>query len=200
MKCALTLSHGNADNERSVSVNKKTLTKERASLSTTTLNGLRATEDGIKSMNGLCNISVTKAMLCCVKDSHKAYLEHMEIERKKEVKTSTSREVKEMKKKQEEEIRKVEKLKSSVKELNDRESRAEQMLQSASGFLQEGDRRMAKGLAKKDMDEIEAAQKIIQLAYEKQKKAQDELHTVHQEKRKLTDKLGEKASKKVKAE
>ena len=161
VKCALTVSHGNADNEGSLSVNKKTLTKVRATLSTTTLNGLRATEDGIKSMNGLSNISVTKAMLCCVKDSHKAYLEHMEIERKKEVKKkSTSREVEEMKKKQEEEIRKVEKLKSSVKELNDRESRAKQMLQSASGFLQEGDRRMAKGLAEKDMDEIEAAQKL----------------------------------------
>ena len=120
------------------------------------------------------------------KDSHKAYLEHMEIERKKEVKKFTSREVEEMKKKQEEEIRKVEKLKSSVKELNNRESRAEQMLQSTSGFLQEGDRRMAKGLAEKDMDEIEVAQKIIQLAHEKQKKAQDELKIVHQEKRKLT--------------
>ena len=34
-----------------------------------------------------------------------------------------------------------------MKALNDRESRAEQMLQSASGFLQEGDRRMAKGVA-----------------------------------------------------
>ena len=32
---------------------------------------------------------------------------------------------------------------------------------------------MAKGLAESDMDEIEAAQKIIQLAHEKQKKAQD---------------------------
>ena len=36
----------------------------------------------------------------------------------------------------------------------------------------------------------------MQLAHEKQKKAQDELQIVHQEKRKLTDKLGEKASKK----
>ena len=57
---------------------------------------------------------------------------------------------------------------------------------------------MAKGLAENDMDEIEAAQKIIQLVHEKQKKAQDELQIVHHEKRKLTDKLGEKASKKVK--
>ena len=58
---------------------------------------------------------------------------------------------------------------------------------------------MAKRLAEKDMDEIEAAQKIIQLAHEKEKKAQEELQIVHQEKRKLTDKRGEKASKKVKA-
>ena len=85
-----------------------------------------------------------------------------------------------------------------MKDLDARESRAEQILQSASGFLAEGDKRMAKGLVKNDMDEIEATQKIIQLAHEKQKKAQDELQIVHQEKRKLTDKLGEQASKKVK--
>ena len=52
---------------------------------------------------------------------------------------------------------KVEKLKSCMKDLGARESRAEQVLQSASGFLEEGDKRMAKGLAEKDMDEIEAA-------------------------------------------
>ena len=69
------------------------------------------------------------------------------------------------------------------------ESRAEQILESASGFLEEGDKRMAKVLAENDMDEIEAAQKIIQLAHEKQKKAQDELQIVHPERRKLTDKL-----------
>ena len=69
---------------------------------------------------------------------------------------------------------------------------------SASGFLEEGDKRLAKGLAENDMDEVEATQKIIQLAHEKQKKVQDELQIVHQEKRKLTDKHGEQASKKVK--
>ena len=88
-----------------------------------------------------------------------------------------------MKEKREEEHRKVEKLKSSMKDLDAGESRAEQILQSASGFLEEGGKRMAKGLAENDMYEIEAAQKIIQLAHEKQKKAQDELQIVHQEKR-----------------
>ena len=44
-----------------------------------------------------------------------------------------------------------------MKDLDARESRAEQILQSTSGFLEEGDKRMAKGLAENDMDEIEAA-------------------------------------------
>ena len=199
VKCALSLSHGNADNERSLSVNKKTLTKKRSNLSTITLNGLRAREDGVKSLNGLFHITVTKDMLSYVKDSHKAYVEHIETERKKELKkTCSNAELEEMKKKKEEESRKVKKLKSSMKDLDARELRAEQILQSASGSLEEGDKRMAKGLVENDIDEIEAAQKIIQSAHEKQKKAQDELQIVHQEKRKLTDKLGEQASKKVK--
>ena len=46
--CALSLSQGNADNEMHLSVNKKTLFRERTSLSIATLNDLRATEDGIR--------------------------------------------------------------------------------------------------------------------------------------------------------
>ena len=139
------VSHWNADNERSLSVNKKTCTKERSNLSTITLNGLRAREDGVKSLNGLSHITVTKNMLSYVKDSHKAYMEHIETERKKELKKRCSNaELEEMKKKKEEESRKVEKPKSSMKDLDARESRAEQILQSASGFLEEGIREWQK--------------------------------------------------------
>ena len=40
VNCALGLSYGNADSERSLSVIKKTLSKERSSISIVTLNGL----------------------------------------------------------------------------------------------------------------------------------------------------------------
>ena len=83
---------------------------------------MRATEDGVKSLNGLSHITVTKDMLSCVKDSHKAYMEHIETERKKELKKRCSNaELEETKKKNEEESRKVEKLKSSMKDLDARE-------------------------------------------------------------------------------
>ena len=55
---------------------------------------------------------------------------------------------------------------------------------------------MAKGLADKDLDQIEGAQRIIKLAQEKQKKAKEEMESIHMEKRQLTDKLEEKITKK----
>ena len=75
-----------------------------------TLNGLRAREDGVKSLNGLSRITVTKDILSCVKDLHKAYMEHIKTERKKELKKRCSNaELEEMKKKRK---RRVEKLRN----------------------------------------------------------------------------------------
>ena len=73
-------------------------------------------------------------------------------------------------KKQKEELKKIEGLRKSNKELSSKESKAEEILQSSCAFLDKGNARMAKGLADKNIDEIEDAQKIIQLAQEKQKK------------------------------
>ena len=82
--CALTLSRGNADNERSLSANKKTLTKDRTNLSLVTLNGLRTTEDAIQSIDVLSNVEITKQMLSLIKGARKAYYEHVEMEKKKQ--------------------------------------------------------------------------------------------------------------------
>ena len=80
IKCALSLSHGNADNERSLSINKNTLSKVRSSLSITALNGLRAVEDSVRNEGGLSNVAVNKGMLVSVKSSHKTHLAHVEEE------------------------------------------------------------------------------------------------------------------------
>ena len=74
------------------------------------------------------------------------------------------------------------------------------MLQSACVFLDESNEKMAKRLADKDLDQIEAAQRIIKLAQEKQKKAKEEMESIHMEKRQLTDKLEKKITKKVKTQ
>ena len=174
VKCALDLSHGNADNERSLSVKKKILRKERSGLSVVTLTGLQATDDGIRNVNGLSNMVVPKEMLSTVKGSYKAYMQHIDKEKgkdKKKKSSSSEAEAEEIRKKQEAEIKN---LKSRAKDFDARMSRADQMVQPACGFMEEGNKRMTKGLVEKNLDEIEAAQHIIQLAHEKQQKTQDE--------------------------
>ena len=74
------------------------------------------------------------------------------------------------------------------------------MLQSSCVCLDEGNVRREKGLADKNLDEIEAAQKINQLVQEKQEKAQQQMEIVHMEKRKITDKHEEKVTKKLKSQ
>ena len=106
----------------------------------------------------------------------------------------------EAKRRKEEDLKKIDSLRKSIKELDERESKVFQMLQSACAFLEEGNERMAKGVADKNMNEIEATQKTIELAQEKQKKANHELETVHKEKQKITNELEEKVVKKAKSE
>ena len=176
IKCALRLSHGNVDSERSLSINKNTLSKEKSSMSITALNGLSLVEDGVRNEGGLSNVAVNKGMLVSVKSSHKAYLAHIEEVKKNEEerKRKSSKEKqqeREGKRRKEEDLKKIDGLRKSIKELDERESKAEEMLQSACAFLEEGNERMAKGVADKNMNEIEAEQKIIELAQEKQKKA-----------------------------
>ena len=89
-------------------------------------------------------------------------------------------------------MKKIGGLRKSIKELDERESKVFQMLQSTCAFLEEGNERMAKGVADKTMNGIEATQKIIELAQEKQKKAKNELETVLKEKQKITNELEEK--------
>ena len=76
-------------------------------------------------------------------------------------------------------MKKINGLRKSIKELDERELKHFKCFNLACAFLEEGNERIAKGVADKNMNEIEATQKTIELAQEKQKKAKHELETVH---------------------
>ena len=138
------------------------MSKERSSLSITALNGLRAVEDGVRNESGLSNVAVNKGMLVSVKSSHKAYLAHIKEERMKILKRENLLQ-KNSRKGKPREGKKRNCLRKSIKELHERESKAFEMLQSACAFLEEGNERMAKGVADKNMNEIEAVKYSIHM-------------------------------------
>ena len=63
VKCALVLCHSNADVERSLSVNKRMLTKQNVGMKDETLRGLRAIKDAVKHAGGITNIAVSLDMI-----------------------------------------------------------------------------------------------------------------------------------------
>ena len=56
----------------------------------------------------------------------------------------------EARRKKEEDLKKIDGLRKSIKELDERESKTFKMLQSACAFPEEGNERMAKGIADKN--------------------------------------------------
>ncbi|CAF1095313.1 unnamed protein product [Adineta steineri] len=84
IKCVLALSHGNADVERGFSENAFLLTNERSLLSHASINGLRATRDGVKFFgNGKPHeVSITKNLLDSVRNAHSRYC--MDLEKQQE--------------------------------------------------------------------------------------------------------------------
>ena len=98
----LSLFHGNADVERSLSINKKLLTAERTLLSEEALNGLRITRDAVSQYEGdILKVPINKKMTATVRESYKNYKrrcddEKSEMELLKKRKTEQGKEKEEM--------------------------------------------------------------------------------------------------------
>ena len=69
------LCHSNADVERSLSVNKRMLTKQNMSMKDKTIIGLRATKAAEQDNGGVQNVLITLDMIKAVEKSHHLYTE-----------------------------------------------------------------------------------------------------------------------------
>ena len=68
MKCAFALCHSNADVERSLSVNKRMLTKMNTKMSEETVNGLRSTKAAVQKYGHASKVPITLEMVKAVQN------------------------------------------------------------------------------------------------------------------------------------
>ncbi len=154
VKCALALSHGNADVERGFSENAFLLTDDRSLLSDASINGLRATRDGVTFFgNGKPHeVPITKGLLDSVRDAHARYCIDLEKQRQ---------ELFNKKKIEGEQITKnlfIEKENG----LYDEQKCLHTNLKTIQKLIDEGTERLAKAISSKDFKEIETAQLLIE--------------------------------------
>ena len=82
VKTTLFLGHGNAEVERVFSENAKSVTDDGNHLSEASINGIRATSDGLKTFKCPGSVPITKQLLQQGRSAHAHYAMHLEKEQK----------------------------------------------------------------------------------------------------------------------
>lgn len=91
-RCALTLSHGNADPERGFSVNKHLLNIHGSAVGEQTIHALRLVKDFIVRSEGFSNVVVTKSLIRDCQNSHALYTaQRLEEDRQRELVANDTR-------------------------------------------------------------------------------------------------------------
>jgi len=193
----LSLFHGNADVERSLSINKKLLTSERSLLSDEALNGLRITRDAV-SLNGgrVADVPITKHMIHMVRGAHSKYQQRLADERSEEEKVKLKekieqREAEEASKKNETRKRKIA---EKEREIQKGEKQIEEDLAKATMMFEDASKRLTQGLKNKNFTEISLAQEMLEVAKKNLNegrsslaKIKDQRNEIETKKKKLID-------------
>ena len=190
----LSLFHGNADVERSLSINRKLLTAKRTLLSEEALNGLRITRDAVSQYDGdLLQVPITKSMIIAVKNSYRNYKrrleeEKSELELMKKRKVDQSKETEKMLheiKKTEERKRKVVQMEKDVKS-NEQQLQAE--LTQANALFEEATSRFPAGNINKNFTEINIAQGLLEVAKKNINKSTAAVESCRQQRQEIDNK------------
>ena len=186
VKCALALCHSNADVERSLSTNKKIVTKSNTSLKPETLRGLRAIKCAINEYGGVTKVPITLDMVSTAERSHSIYKQHMrEEESKKKKKEKEKEEIEERKRKLTEMKDEEEKMREKLDELKEREKKISVDIDNAMDCIKEARNLIKEGRMRDNMVSVESGEKGLDLGIEKETAGREKLKEVSTERQKI---------------
>ena len=181
VKCALALCHSNVDVERSLSTNKKIVTKSNTSLKPETLRGIRAIKCAINEYGGVTKVPITLDMVSAAERSHSIYKQHMREEeskkRKRKKRLKKERKLTEMKDEEEKCMK--------LDELKEREKKISVDIDNAMDCIKEARNLIKEGRMRDNMVSVESGEKGLDLGIEKETAGREKLKEVSTERQKI---------------
>ena len=182
IKSALILAQSNAESERSLSINARIVTQERASLDEKTIVGLHVLKDAVRFFDPVSNqperIPITQDLKQSVKLAHSAYKECLKAEKREEAKRiEEAQKQKEMTEKEKREkerlIEKKESLAKTEEDLNEQDSKARQELEAADELLNDATSKLQDALSSTTLSKnsVTVAKMMLETAKTKHKEA-----------------------------
>lgn len=198
IKSALVLPHGNADVERSFSVNGNVLTDSRTEMSPETLNGLLLVKDTLKFYDPVqslpSSIPLTKDLLRSCRLAYSAYQARLEKEKEQvrqaeAEKTANEEKARKAKQAQEAQQAKNTARKEKAHQLSKDEAIAKDKLTVGKSILQEGNVKLASAISSKDFKQAAVAQAMLEQGEKKIHEAMNSLHKISGERKRLLSQL-----------
>jgi hypothetical protein len=202
MAC-LSLSHGNADAERSFSANKNTVTAARARLGDRTINGIRLVKDSMRchASGKAANVIITPALLRSARASYVLYKKQLEEDRKnEEVMKREKLAVKQRKELEEAQKREVEKVKEAKRktlemltkqesDINVAEKEQRNILRGSGKLLEEAEGKLKDAIKAGNIDQISVAHGLLEVARKRMDLATGELSTLAAKRKTCSQKI-----------
>ena len=183
IKSLLSLAHGNADVERSLFANKKTVTPDRASLGDLTINGLRTVKDRARVCGAPHKVEITKGLLRAANEADKAYSKRLSDEKEELANKKCSEEVEKQRlrdaeKEREREAEKLEKSRANLAETEQKlmksEKHKESELQAVKNLYDEAKDRLSEAIKNKNFNQATVAQGLLEVAEKKMEHAMEQ--------------------------
>ena len=199
VKSGLVLAQVNAESERSLSVNARVVTKERAQLGEQTIIGLRTVKEAVSFYDPVSccpeKIPVTASLKSAVRRSHAAYQDRLEREREQERARKQKEEENQRERERiEEESRKMEQLKNKLtkeeESLHEKERQIEADLNAADTLVSEGSDKLQAAISGGKIDSAAAsvASLMIETGKVKREGAKKQMETIRSEQRIIQEK------------
>ena len=181
VKSALALCHSNADVERSLSTNKRMLTKNNTLLKPETLRGLRAIKCAIDEFGGVTQIPITLDMINAADKSRSVYSQYLREEELKKQKKEELKDTEDQKRKAEERRNEEEKMRVKLNELKEEEKKINQDIANAMTCIKEARNNIKDRRINKNMISVEAAERSLDVGIEKEHEGREKMKELLQE-------------------
>lgn len=190
VKSCLCIAHGNAEVERSLSENKRMLSKERTLLSDCSVNGLRIVKDAVKNKGDVVKVPFTKSLVDAGTHAHKLYIQRLEKEREQaEAEKRKKGQIEKEKADAEEAHKQFEdkkrKLVDREKTLAEDDRRMADDMRLAEKLFEEANSRLKKALKDKNLDEAGIAQGLLDVAKNKMNATRQQMEKNRKERTEL---------------
>ena len=199
VRASLSLSHGNADVERSFSVNKNVVTAERVRLGQDTLCALRLVKEAIRINGGgqVSGIVITQRMLQLARSAYSVYKEHLEKQRAEEASKRMAAKQEHDKRMEEQRLEKnaermnqekkeaKNKLVQLHKELDIKQTEQNNALKAAEGILVDAEKRLSEAVKAGDMCLVSVASGLLEVGRKRVAEANRELTSIAATRKKM---------------